>query len=175
MKTVAIIVAAGRGRRAGDDRGVKQYVAVAGHSVLARAVTPFLAHSSVTQVLPVIHADDHALYDQAMAGVISDKLLRPVVGGATRQQSVLAGLRAVAEHAPDTVLIHDAARPFVSPRDIEGVHAALAGAPGAIVAVADRRYAETRSRRAADDCNNRCARGAMAGADAARLSIMPLS
>ena len=47
----------------------------------------------------------------------------------------MAGLRAVAEHAPDAVLIHDAARPFVSPRDIEGVHAALADAPGAIVAV----------------------------------------
>ena len=63
------------------------------------------------------------------------RLLAPVLGGATRQVSVRNGLRALAPHAPDRVLIHDAARPFVTPDVIDRVLAALADAPGAVAAV----------------------------------------
>ena len=68
----------------------------------------------------VIHADDRDLYDAAVAPLGADlreKLLAPVVGGATRQESVRNGLDALSRFcgAEDLVLIHDAARPFVSP------------------------------------------------------------
>jgi len=135
MNTVAIIVAAGRGSRAASDRGVKQYVDIGRHSVLARAATPFLKHPIISHVQVVIHADDRTLYAEAMAGIASAKLLPPVSGGATRQQSVLAGLNAVRALKPNAVLIHDAARPFVSAADIDGVCTALGDHAGAIVAV----------------------------------------
>ena len=60
---------------------------------------------------PVIHPDDAALYQAAVAGL---DLLPPVHGGATRQASVRAGLEALAPRRPDLVLVHDAARPFAS-------------------------------------------------------------
>ena len=63
------------------------------------------------------------------------KLLPPVTGGATRQRSVLNGLQALQPHAPDRVLIHDAARPFVAPDIIDRVLAALGDCQGAIAAV----------------------------------------
>ncbi|MFY0615454.1 MAG: bifunctional 2-C-methyl-D-erythritol 4-phosphate cytidylyltransferase/2-C-methyl-D-erythritol 2,4-cyclodiphosphate synthase [Hyphomicrobiaceae bacterium] len=135
METVAIVVAAGRGSRAMTERGVKQYVEIGGLSVLARALAPFLAHPLISRVQVVIHADDVDLYEKAVVGVASDKLLVPICGGATRQTSVLAGLRSVASVKPDAVLIHDAARPFVSASDIDGVFAALGHHAGAIVAV----------------------------------------
>ena len=133
MKTVAIVVAAGRGSRAASDQGVKQYVEIGGISVLVRAMCPFLAHAAISRVLVVIHADDRALYDQVVAGLDSEKLMPPIVGGATRQQSVRAGLQAIASFQPDAVLIHDAARPFVSDDDIDGVCAALEKQDGAVV------------------------------------------
>lgn len=135
MKTIAIIVAAGRGSRAAGRGGVKQYSMVGGRSVLARAAAPFLDHLGIAGVLTVIHRDDRDLYDQALAGMGCDKLREPVAGGATRQQSVLAGLRAVADKAPDAVLIHDAARPFVTAAEIDAVLAALADHAGAVAAV----------------------------------------
>jgi len=108
----AIIVAAGRGERAGLADGPKQYRILEGRAVLARALQPFCDHTEITTVLVVIHADDRPLYDAL--GLSEEKLLTPVIGGATRQQSVLAGLQALQGERPDKVLIHDAARPFVS-------------------------------------------------------------
>jgi 2-C-methyl-D-erythritol 4-phosphate cytidylyltransferase/2-C-methyl-D-erythritol 2,4-cyclodiphosphate synthase len=68
-------------------------------------------HSAISAVQPVIHPDDHALYEVACGDL---KLLPPVLGGATRQASVRAGLEALATLAPEIVLVHDAARPFAS-------------------------------------------------------------
>ncbi|MBU2532353.1 MAG: bifunctional 2-C-methyl-D-erythritol 4-phosphate cytidylyltransferase/2-C-methyl-D-erythritol 2,4-cyclodiphosphate synthase [Alphaproteobacteria bacterium] len=135
MRNVALIVAAGRGSRAGGERGVKQYVALGARTVLARAADVFLRHPAIGHVQVVIHADDQARYSRAMASVKSHKLLPPAVGGATRQHSVHAGLMAIAAMQPDHVLIHDAARPFFDDRDIDGVLAALVTQPGAICAV----------------------------------------
>jgi 2-C-methyl-D-erythritol 4-phosphate cytidylyltransferase / 2-C-methyl-D-erythritol 2,4-cyclodiphosphate synthase len=82
----------------------------------------------------VIHADDGARYDAAVAG--GDPRLRPPVAGAeTRAGSVRAGLEALSPMAPDRVLIHDAARPFVTPVVIDAVLAALDTAPGAFPAL----------------------------------------
>lgn len=109
-RTAAIIVAAGRGLRAGTG-GPKQYRLIGGRTVLARAMEPFCTHSDVFAVQPVRNPDDADIFDGAVAGLAC----RPAVdGGATRQASVRAGLEALAREAPDIVLIHDAARAFVT-------------------------------------------------------------
>src|SRR5437868_10515455 len=108
-RTAAIIVAAGRGLRAGPG-GPKQYRDIAGRTVIARALEPFATHSDIACVQPVCHSDDSAAFAAAARGLAH---LPTVAGGATRQASVRAGLEALVSHAPDVVLIHDAARPFV--------------------------------------------------------------
>ena len=132
MKTVALIVAAGRGTRAGGGLP-KQYREVGGEPVLRRTIRALLASPLIDGALTVIHPDDADLY----AGAASDdpRLLPPVHGGAERALSVLAGLEALTEAAPDLVLIHDAARPFVSPRVIADVVEALASHDGALAAI----------------------------------------
>jgi 2-C-methyl-D-erythritol 4-phosphate cytidylyltransferase/2-C-methyl-D-erythritol 2,4-cyclodiphosphate synthase len=76
-----------------------------------------------------------ALYAAAVAGLGSGKLLTPIFGGATRQVSVCHGLRALSAYAPDGVLMHDAARPFVTPEVIDRVLAVVAQSSGAIAAL----------------------------------------
>jgi 2-C-methyl-D-erythritol 4-phosphate cytidylyltransferase/2-C-methyl-D-erythritol 2,4-cyclodiphosphate synthase len=110
-KVAAVIVAAGRGTRAGAAGVPKQFRPVAGETMLRRTLGLFAGAAGCELVQTVIHADDNDLYRAAAAGF---NLLPPVTGGATRQASVHAGLEALAPHAPDTVLIHDAARPFAS-------------------------------------------------------------
>lgn len=113
-----LVVAAGRGSRVGD--GVpKQYRKLAGRPVLARTLGSFLDHDGIASVATVIHADDRALYDTAVAELTGRaRLSEPVAGGATRQDSVRAGLAALAARGAlddDLVLIHDGARPFATP------------------------------------------------------------
>jgi len=108
-RTAAIIVAGGRGLRAGAG-GPKQYRTLAGQPVIFRAMQPFCTHPEITAVQPVTSPDDRAMFEQAVAGLT---YRAPAPGGATRQQSVRSGLEALAADAPDIVLIHDAARPFV--------------------------------------------------------------
>lgn len=134
-RTAAIIVAAGRGLRAGAG-GPKQYRTLAGRPVIARAMEPFCTHPGVMAVQPVTNPDDTEMFNAAVAGLN----FRPAVGGgATRQASVRAGLEALAELKPDIVLIHDAARCFVTPELISRAITA-AGTTGAalpVVAVTD--------------------------------------
>ena len=106
----AVVVAAGRGSRAGADVP-KQFRLVGGMPMLRRSLLTFLEHPQVSFVQPVIHRDDIALFESSVAGL---NPLPPVFGGATRQVSVGAGLEALAVYAPDIVLVHDAARPFAS-------------------------------------------------------------
>ncbi len=132
----AVIVAAGRGERAGG--GVpKQYRTIAGEPVIRPTLAAFLDHPAIGRVQPVIHAQDRDLYRAATAGL--NALPPPVAGGATRQASVRAGLETLAPHAPELVLIHDAARPFVSAgligRAIDAGRASGAAVPG--IAIVD--------------------------------------
>lgn len=132
---VAIIVAAGRGSRAGDG-GPKQYRPLAGEAVLARTARMFLDHRSVDVVRAIIHRDDADLYAEAMAGLLDHpKLLAPVPGGKERQDSVRLGLESLATATPDIVLIHDAARPFIDAATITRVIEAAAASGGAIAAL----------------------------------------
>ncbi len=109
----AVIVAAGRGERAGQSvEGPKQYRRIGGEAVLARTLRAFTACPLVDRIVVVIHPDDHALYERAFPGDHSNVLV--VDGGATRQESTRLGLVALKEYAPQYVMIHDGVRPFVS-------------------------------------------------------------
>ncbi|HJU31728.1 MAG TPA: bifunctional 2-C-methyl-D-erythritol 4-phosphate cytidylyltransferase/2-C-methyl-D-erythritol 2,4-cyclodiphosphate synthase [Hyphomicrobiaceae bacterium] len=134
METAALIVAAGKGTRAAGSLP-KQYALVGGVPVLARTLKAFLDHASVDLVQVVIAAGDEPLYAAATRALASAKLIEPVTGGATRQISVRHGLVGLAPRAPDRVLIHDAARPFVTADVIDRVLAALAQGPGAVAAI----------------------------------------
>ena len=130
--TAALIVAAGRGSRArGADGLPKQYERIGGIPVIAHTLHPFVRNGDIQLVQVVIHADDHDLYDSATEGLA---LLPAVHGSATRQTSVLAGLEALHAHMPDRVLIHDAARPFVTRDVISRVLSSLDAHPAAIAA-----------------------------------------
>ena len=132
MTVHALIVAGGRGSRAGDGLP-KQYRTVGGITLLRRAIDAFAAHGGVTDVQVVIHPDDAVLYAEATDGLA---LPAPVHGGATRQASVLAGLEALAARGvAGNVLIHDSARPFVGADMIDRVLAGLESAPGATPAL----------------------------------------
>jgi 2-C-methyl-D-erythritol 4-phosphate cytidylyltransferase / 2-C-methyl-D-erythritol 2,4-cyclodiphosphate synthase len=128
-RTAAILVAAGRGLRAGSG-GPKQYRSIGGQTVIFRAMAPFCRHPQIFAVQPVLNPDDTAIFNDA---VIALRHEPPAIGGATRQASVHAGLEALASQRPDVVLIHDAARPFVSAalisRAIEAVSRTGAAVP----------------------------------------------
>jgi 2-C-methyl-D-erythritol 4-phosphate cytidylyltransferase/2-C-methyl-D-erythritol 2,4-cyclodiphosphate synthase len=109
-RTAAILVAAGRGLRAGSG-GPKQYRSIGGQSVIYRAMQPFCRHPQIFAVQPVLNPDDMAMFNAAVSTL---RHAAPANGGATRQASVRAGLEALAHQRPDIVLIHDAARPFVT-------------------------------------------------------------
>jgi 2-C-methyl-D-erythritol 4-phosphate cytidylyltransferase/2-C-methyl-D-erythritol 2,4-cyclodiphosphate synthase len=133
MATAALIVAAGRGTRAAG-HVPKQYALLGSEPVLARTLRVFLDHPAVDLALVAIAEADRALYEHTVASA-DLKLLPPALGGETRQRSVLNGLCALLPRAPARVLIHDAARPFVTRDVIDRVLAGLERAPGAIAAV----------------------------------------
>jgi len=124
MTTAAIIVAAGRGLRAGAGLP-KQWRPLAGRPVVAHALAAF---AGMARVL-VIHPDDRALAESVADGALI------VEGGATRAASVRAALEALAGSGVTKVLIHDAARPSASPDLIARVVAALDHAQGAAPAL----------------------------------------
>ena len=136
MTVAALIVAAGRGSRATHGSGgiAKQYALLGGKTVLAHTLDAFLAHGAIDLVQVVIHPDDRQAYAAAVHNG-HPKLLPPVIGGATRQLSVYLGLQSLSARAPDLVLIHDAARPFVDADTITRVVEALAKSPGVIAAL----------------------------------------
>ena len=128
-RTVALIVAAGSGSRAGGALP-KQYAMLAGKPLIAHAYAAFSGHSAIDEVVVVIAANAEPLAAESLGPV------RTVVGGATRRESVERGLAAI---DAARVLVHDAARPFVPVAVIDRVLAALDDADGAmpVLPVAD--------------------------------------
>lgn len=136
MSVAALIVAAGRGARAaGDSLAPKQYCRIGGEPMLTYTLSAFAEHSGIDDIVVVIHPNDLALYEAASARFVGPSLTQ-VMGGARRQDSVRAGLEALVERPPSSVLIHDAARPFVDEALISRVIAALADHAGALPALA---------------------------------------
>ena len=125
MNIAAILVAAGSGSRFGAP---KQFLPLLGRPVIRHAADALAPH--VGNLLQPVGEKDPI--DAALKGLTH---LPPVQGGATRQHSVRAGLEALAPHAPDLVLVHDAARPLIPPGTVAALIAALRDAPGAIPAV----------------------------------------
>ncbi len=125
-RIAAVLVAAGTGSRFAGEIP-KQFSLIAGIPVLRHAAAALAGACDLLQ--PV---GDPQAVDAALAGIGH---LRVVPGGATRQDSVRAGLEALAAHAPDLVMVHDGARPFIPPGTVAALVAALATAPGAIPAV----------------------------------------
>ncbi len=116
MKVHVLVVAAGRGVRFGGPTP-KQWLDCAGAPLLSHTLNALAAAPDVDGICVVIHPDDRALYEAALARspAAAARILPPASGGETRQISVRNGLEALASCSPDIVLIHDGARPFVSP------------------------------------------------------------
>ncbi len=119
MGNVVLIVASGLGTRL-NTAIPKQYLLLGGSSILKLTILKFLNHHKIDKIKVVIHEKHKELYDEAIKG-IDDKLLPPSWGGEVRQDSVRNGLNDLIECGPEKVLIHDAARPFVSEEIISNV------------------------------------------------------
>jgi 2-C-methyl-D-erythritol 4-phosphate cytidylyltransferase / 2-C-methyl-D-erythritol 2,4-cyclodiphosphate synthase len=143
MTVAAVIVAAGRGLRAGGGLP-KQWRTVAGRAVAAWTLDAFRTSPLVGPIALVLHPDDMGL----APGYAGHPDVTVTTGGATRDASVRAGLEALVPFAPDHVLIHDVARPLVShgliARVVEALAAAEAAAPALAVSDALWRGAEGR-------------------------------
>lgn len=132
MKTIALVVAAGRGERFGRSLP-KQYCLLAGKPVI-RYSLEILTNNPHIDAVAVVGQPDHAdFYKNAINGL---KLLPFIAGGQTRQQSVKKGLEAIQIYKPTHVLIHDAARPFVTPKLIQRLIDGLKESPAVIPATA---------------------------------------
>ncbi len=119
-RVAAVIVAAGRGERAGQSvEGPKQYRKIGGEAVLAHTVRAFLDCPLIDDVVVVIHKEDATLFAQALGDYASAVVT--VTGGPTRQESTRLGLLALKDISPDHVLIHDGVRPFISADLLERV------------------------------------------------------
>ncbi len=128
-KTHALIVAAGAGARAGLERP-KQFEPVGGKPMVRHSVERFLSHPGIDQIWIVIAAGQEERMAAALAPLCAYNL---VMGGATRQQSVYQGLKAIRQAGgAKNILIHDAARPFVSHDVIDRLLERLQIAPAAI-------------------------------------------
>jgi len=130
----ALIVAAGRGSRFGGPLP-KQYALLAGRPVLRHTLEAYRTAPQINRLRVVIAPGDETHYQAAVHGLA---LPPPVLGGSSRQQSVLNGLEAMADDAPNFVAIHDAARPFVRAVDIAACLTAACGpgVDGAVLGVA---------------------------------------
>jgi 2-C-methyl-D-erythritol 4-phosphate cytidylyltransferase/2-C-methyl-D-erythritol 2,4-cyclodiphosphate synthase len=124
-KTAALIVAAGQGTRIGAPVA-KQFAPLAGKPMLAHSFAALSSHPAIDSVMVVIGEGQEAALDAALGEVSF------VIGGATRRESVANGLAAI---DAEQVLIHDAARPFLSHAVIDALLAALETHEGALPAL----------------------------------------
>lgn len=125
-RVVALIVAAGTGTRAGGTVP-KQFALVAGKPMIAHSHAALAAHPAIADVIVAIGDGQDALLDAAIGAVPR------LTGGATRRHSVRAGLEMIAANGgADLVLIHDAARPFLSVAVIDRLITALDDSVGAV-------------------------------------------
>lgn len=125
MGVAVLIVAGGTSQRFGGEVP-KQYKELSGKAVLRHTLERFIAQDNIDDVYCVINSSHKTLYERAVEGMI---LPAPIMGGDTRQASVCNGLEHLAALAtpPEYVLIHDAARPFVTDTIIASVIDALHG------------------------------------------------
>ena len=130
MRFAAVVVAGGRGVRAGS--GIpKQFRKVLGRPVMARSLDPILAHRAVGECVAVVARQDVRTFESEVASLF-DQEIRVAEGGTTRTESVLSGLRALEGRGYTHVLVHDAVRPFLSKELLEQLIEACKKHDGAI-------------------------------------------
>jgi len=115
---VAIVVAAGKGTRLGGDRP-KQFLELGGVPMVVHALRQFERSREISEVITVLPAEETAGFASLAQKFELTKAVRAVAGGASRAQSVRRGLSAITD--ADLVAIHDGARPFVTPDEIDRV------------------------------------------------------
>ncbi|MEM6651129.1 MAG: bifunctional 2-C-methyl-D-erythritol 4-phosphate cytidylyltransferase/2-C-methyl-D-erythritol 2,4-cyclodiphosphate synthase [Pseudomonadota bacterium] len=144
MRNAAIIVAAGLGRRAGDGAQPKQLRPLGDKPVFQWSIEAFRAHSRISEIVLVVPSGMQNMFSNWNLPEI-----RIVEGGETRSESVLNGLNTLRANPPNTVLIHDAARPGLDQATISELIAALqhadAAAPALPVADALKRWKHNRA------------------------------
>lgn len=128
MHVSVIIVAAGKGERAGGSMP-KQFVSLAGKPVLMHAIDPFLKHPDIGSIVVVVNNDQ---ITRARVMIANQAVSAIVEGGAERHQSVYAGLVAAEAVGATHVLIHDAARPLLPHSVIDRLIKAMSTADGAV-------------------------------------------
>ncbi|HEX8136139.1 MAG TPA: 2-C-methyl-D-erythritol 4-phosphate cytidylyltransferase [Pyrinomonadaceae bacterium] len=131
---VAIIAAAGQGKRMGGRRA-KQFLELAGTPIIIHTLKRFEQCPAVDEVFVVLPAADAASFLALAAPYGLRKLSRVVVGGATRAESVWRALQAVRAATAHVVAVHDGVRPFVTPEEIART-IALADETGAAILTA---------------------------------------
>ncbi|APR53414.1 bifunctional 2-C-methyl-D-erythritol 4-phosphate cytidylyltransferase/2-C-methyl-D-erythritol 2,4-cyclodiphosphate synthase [Sphingomonas koreensis] len=132
MTVAAIIVAAGKGARAGGSVP-KQFALLCGKPMLMHSVTALSLHPAITDITLVVGEGQEDDAREKLGGCMN--FVKLVTGGAERRDSVRAGLEALDAKGVTRVLIHDAARPFLSAAVIDALLAALDHAPGAVPAL----------------------------------------
>lgn len=134
MRVAALVVGAGRGERLGRAEP-KAFVPLAGRPLIAHAIETLCAVAAIERVLPVVPAERCGDLLAGLGPLARHPKLAPAVpGGATRQDSVRAGLEALG-NGIDLVAVHDAARPLLRAEDAARVVAAAARSGAAILAV----------------------------------------
>ena len=132
-RTVALIVAAGSGSRVGGDLP-KQFRLVRGQPMLRHSYGALASHETISDIYVAIGEGQNELASESLNGLLPPRF---VLGGATRRESVLNGLKHIMQDGGAArVLIHDAARPFLSHEVISSLLAGLDAAPGAVPALA---------------------------------------
>jgi len=135
-KTVAIIAAAGSGKRMGSGIS-KQYIEIEGGMVLERSLKAFCSHPFVDEVWLAVKKEDLEFCKARWLFAPGFEKLRGIMeGGAERQDTVALALKHLSEAAsPDVVLIHDGARPFVTSEEIRRLTEAAIDSGAAVLAV----------------------------------------
>jgi len=118
--TIAIIVAAGRGKRIGADVP-KAFLSLAGEPILLRALRPFEACAEVHRLLVVVPEELRARAEAMLVAARVTKLAAVIAGGPERMHSVARALQMLSPEAADILLVHDGVRPFVTPEQIARV------------------------------------------------------
>jgi 2-C-methyl-D-erythritol 4-phosphate cytidylyltransferase len=131
MNWGAVIVAAGRGTRFGRP---KQLIEIAGRPMLAWSLRTFTAMPEIDAIVVVTESEWLDEVEEMTSTTAPDRAVAVVTGGATRQQSVLRGLRALPDSC-DAVLVHDGARPLVQAADVRaGMHQVQPGRAAVLAA-----------------------------------------
>lgn len=125
MRNIAVILAGGVGSRMGGSEP-KQFLSLGGRTVIEHSIETFANHPSIDEVAVVIHPDWRGRMEEIAARGRWEKLRKIVDGGSERYMSSLNAIMAYIDEPDDTnLLLHDAARPFMSAAIVDRVVAAL--------------------------------------------------